>query len=445
MPRLKSLLVGGGDGFSRVGIAVMGVRVGAAGLALAAQVLAARLIGPDGFGAYALVVVWLVLLGHTATVGTNQLICRFVAAYHSQGDAGAVAGLLRFSLAMGSCAALFISLLALGIVHFAIPGMSPDMVILATLGLLAVPLFTVQEFLEAVSRGLDKPLLGIGPAMVLRHLAIIVGVGVVILTGGTADALTVMGFTIAGMVVSVALQYGLVRGQLKAVMGTAKPVYKIRYWLKTALPISLLDAAETLFNNADILILGLFVPPHIVAFYFAATRLAQVLAYVPYGISAATAQKYARLAARGERGRLDELVGSVTALSTTLVGIGALALWVGAPALLSLFGPDYVVAAGVVPILAFGLVAASALGPGEDILTMLGEERACALGFLIALAVTVGLNFLLIPIWGMTGAALATVAGLATRGVLLACLAWARLGMVLPIGMAGLGKRKVVA
>jgi O-antigen/teichoic acid export membrane protein len=443
--KLKALFARRADGFSHAGIAVMGVRVGAAGLALAAQVLAARLIGPDGFGSYALVMVWLVLLGHTATVGTNQLICRLVAAYRAQEDAPAIAGLLRFSLALAGGAALAISGLALGVVHFAPFGLSPEMTLLATLGLLIVPLLMVQDFLEAIARGLDKPILGIGPAMFVRHLAIISGVGVVFLTGGSADALTIMGFTIAGVVVSVAVQYGLVRGQLRETIGVAKPVYKVRYWTRTALPIALLDAAETLFNNADVLILGLFAPPEIVAFYFAATRIAQVLGYVPYGISAATAQKYASLAARGEQARLHQLIEYATFASTALTSVGALVLWAGAPALLSLFGPDYTVAAGVVPILALGLVAASALGPGEDVLTMLGEERACAMGFLVALGVTVGLGFALIPNWGMTGAALATAAGLTVRGLVLSSLAWARLGVVLPIGMARIGKKRAVA
>lgn len=33
-----------------------------------------------------------------------------------------------------------------------------------------------------------------------------------------------------------------------------------------AMPVALIDASEVLFHNADILILGLFAPPEIVAF-----------------------------------------------------------------------------------------------------------------------------------------------------------------------------------
>jgi O-antigen/teichoic acid export membrane protein len=63
---------------------------------------------------------------------------------------------------------------------------------------------------------------------------------------------------------------------------------------------------------------------------------------------------------------------------------------------------------------------------------MLGQERVCSLAFLSALAVNIALNFALIPLLGLTGAAIATVSALALRGALLAYFARVRLGLVLP-------------
>lgn len=425
-------------GFSRTGIAVIGLRMGAAALALLAQVAAARLIGPEAFGSYALILVWLLLLGHGSTAGTNQLVCRFVSAYAAKGDADAALGLLRFALALALSGSAVVTLAALAVVHFGPLALSPQMILLATIAFLVVPLLVLQEFLEAIARGLDRPLLGIGPAMLLRHLAILAGVGFVLATGGSADAVTVMGFTVGGLVASVAVQYLLLQGALRKMLAGAKPRYRIGYWFRIAMPVALLDASEMLFHNADILILGLFAPPEIVAFYFAATRLAQILSYVPYGVSAATAQKYAALAATGDLGRLQTLIGAATALSTGLALAGALFLWLFAGPLLTLFGSGYEAATAVVPILCLGIVLACALGPGEDVLTMMGAERLCALAFALALVVNIGLNFALIPTMGMAGAAMASAAALAVRGILLAVFAYGMLGMVLPAGFARL-------
>jgi O-antigen/teichoic acid export membrane protein len=212
----------------------------------------------------------------------------------------------------------------------------------------------------------------------------------------------------------------------------ARPQYKLSQWFKTALPMAGADITEMLLLNADILILGLFVEPEIVAYYFAATRLAQILAYVPYGATAATAQKYAALAAPADRPELQSLIGKTATLATTATAIAALMLALLAGPLLSLFGEGYATAAPVVAVLSLGILLSCAFGPGEDVLNMLGEERLCSLGFLLALAVNITLNFALIPFFGIVGAAIATVSALALRGALLAYFAKVRLGLVLP-------------
>jgi O-antigen/teichoic acid export membrane protein len=242
-----------------------------------------------------------------------------------------------------------------------------------------------------------------------------------------------MGFTVAGLIASTAIQFFLIRSSVTQLIGDAKPHYQNWFWFKTAMPIAVLDASDVLFNNADILVLGMFAPPEIVAYYFAATRLAQILGYVPYGITAATAQKYSALAARQDRVGLQKLISSVAVTGTAVTTLAALVLWALAAPLLSLFGADYQAAALVVPILCCGLIAVCAFGPGEDVLTMLGEERVCSAVFAFVLIANLGLNFLLIPLWGMIGAAVATSTALALRGALLAWFAHKRLGLALPI------------
>jgi O-antigen/teichoic acid export membrane protein len=78
------------------------------------------------------------------------------------------------------------------------------------------------------------------------------------------------------------------------------------------------------------------------------------------------------------------------------------------------------------------MVVACLLGPGEDVLNMLGEERLCAVAFVIALVANVAAAFVLIPMIGPMGAAIAVVLGFAVRGVMLSLFAYRRLGLVLP-------------
>lgn len=426
----------GAGGFSLSGITIIAIRITGAGLGFAAQALASRLIGAEQFGYYALAFVWLLLLGHGATAGTNQLICRFLATYRERGDKNPAAGLLRFAFLMAGTVAALTALIAIAIVHSGFVAVDAEFVVLASLAFAAIPLLVLQDFLEAIARGMDRPGLGIAPAMLMRHLAILVGAGSLLMLGKDATAMTVMTMTIAGLLASVAIQFALLYGRLRVELRGAKPAYESAMWFRTALPIALLDATDVLFNNADILILALFAPPEIIAFYYAATRLVQLLGYVPYGISAATAQKYAMLAERGDRTSLQALISAATALSTALALAGTIVLAVTGGYLLLVFGEGFDAAATVLPVLCLGIVLICAFGPGEDVLTMLGHERICSATFIIFVGVNIALNFALIPAFGMMGSAAATATALGLRSAVLAWFAHRRTGLFLPLSIA---------
>ena len=101
------------------GISIVAIRIAGAGIALLAQILAARMLGADEFGRYSLVLVWLLVLGYAATAGSNQLICRHVAQYRQSEDRERLAGLLRASLASIIGVAVLLALAAVAVVSLA--------------------------------------------------------------------------------------------------------------------------------------------------------------------------------------------------------------------------------------------------------------------------------------------------------------------------------------
>jgi O-antigen/teichoic acid export membrane protein len=422
------------DGLNGAG--VLAVRLGGAALAYAAQVIAARYLGQDGFGIYALALVWLTLLGHLSTFGTNQAVTRHVAQALATGDVGEVRGFLVFGLAFVAAAGL-----AVGGIAAALLVLAPGLVEAAhvwplALAVLATPLLALQDNLESFARAFDRPMAGIAPPYLIRHGAAIAIFGALATSGLVPSPALAVGAALAALGISLAVQAAL----LVRIVGGRVPAgprrYRVRAWMRTALPVALVDGTEILLLNADVLLVGLFQPPHMVAAYFAASRLAQILDYVRYAASAATAQRFAALEALGRRAELQRLVGYATNATSAVTLLAALALVAAGEPLLRLFGPDFTVAAPILPILAGGILAACLFGPGEDILSMLGAERACAAVFAAALGLNLALGFALIPAFGLTGAALATALTLVARSVALAWIAYRRLGLVLPFGFA---------
>ena len=70
-------------------------------------------------------------------------------------------------------------------------------------------------------------------------------------------------------------------------------------------------------------------------------------------------------------------------------------------------------------ILAIGLLARAAVGPVERLLTMLGEQRICAAVYAFAFVVNLALCVVLIPRYGIEGAAASTATALIAESVLL--------------------------
>jgi len=247
--------------------------------------------------------------------------------------------------------------------------------------------------------------------------------------GAPADPWVAVACTLFATVTAVVAQVAALRRKLRRELPPGGRAYRARDWALATLPMGCADLTLILFGFVDVLALGLFVPPGEVGVYFAATRLLQFEVFAQSAATAATAPRFAEAWARGDHGLLRQLVRNTARLTALAsLGIGA-GLLVVAPLLLSMFGPGFASSVGLLAILVGGVLVQSAFGPAEDLLNMLGAERACALVSLAALILAVVLNLTLIPLHGVMGAAIAMALAMAARGGALALAARARLGL----------------
>jgi O-antigen/teichoic acid export membrane protein len=101
--------------------------------------------------------------------------------------------------------------------------------------------------------------------------------------------------------------------------------------------------------------------------------------------------------------------------------------------MLMLFGPDFDAGYPLLFLLVVGVVARSAVGPAESLLTMTGNENICAFVYAMTLALNIALSVLLIPAFGLWGAAIATTASMVFEAAALSFTVWKRLGIVMAI------------
>ena len=139
-------------GPQRAALTVFAIRVGSAGFAYGAQVLAARLMGWDAYGIFASVWVWTAMLGHTLTLGLSQGACRFVPGDQAQGDLDLARGYIRAGALVTGGAALAVACLGAALLALEPDLFAPAYRAPIVVALCVMPLFALQDYLEGVAR-----------------------------------------------------------------------------------------------------------------------------------------------------------------------------------------------------------------------------------------------------------------------------------------------------
>ena len=247
------------------------------------------------------------------------------------------------------------------------------------------------------------------------------------------DALVLSASLLAGM---LALQFWNAprRGYVLAPQrGVTRSYWRERGKVSTWLLLGALIETATL--NADVILVGLMLNLESSGIYFNAFRTAGLMTLFTFAIELVIAPMVAQHYHAGEMRKAQ----AITALAAgagfafSLVIFAAFAGW--GEWILSFFGPAYAEGALVLVLLAFGLLFDAATGPSKIVMMMTGHERAYVVIFGSIMAVGFLVQFLVIPAYGIVGAAAANMG--ARIVAQLAIALWCRLRIGLDTSILG--------
>ena len=405
------------------------VRCVSAGLLYLTQIAMARWMGQTEYGIYVFLWTCVLLISGLSHLGMNLGIIRLIAVHREAGDLERLRGVIYggriFALLMGTLVALtgWAALALLG------PRISTSYHDAALLALVCVPLYAMTDLQDGIGRGHRWIATALLPPYVLRPLLLLVVMTAAWASGAQMVATTAALAAITATWVTALVQAWFVNRHTLAAYGRGAKRHEPRQWLAASLPMLAISGCEILLQNTDVLVLSRFTSPADVAVYYAAGKTMALIMFIHYAVGSATASRFASLKARGDEAGLCLAVreavrwtfGPSLAAAITILALGK--------PLLSLFGPAFVEGYPVMAILVFGYLARSAMGPAEFLLNMLGEQKRCAISMMMAAALGIALNFALVPLYGITGAAIATATALATAALLNAYMARAYLGL----------------
>jgi O-antigen/teichoic acid export membrane protein len=175
---------------------------------------------------------------------------------------------------------------------------------------------------------------------------------------------------------------------------------------KFAAPRALAGVFGVLITWLDVLLVGLLASTRDAAIYAAVSRLLLLGAYTLQAISLAVASQFSELIAAGQLGRVERLY-RVSTWWMMAVSWPLYTLYLAfAPVLMSIFGPAYVDGQWALVILALAGLFNLCTGNVTLLLLMTGHSVLNLANSAVMLAVNVGLDLLLIPAYGINGAAL---------------------------------------
>jgi O-antigen/teichoic acid export membrane protein len=190
------------------------------------------------------------------------------------------------------------------------------------------------------------------------------------------------------------------------------------FWSYTA-PRAAAQICQTALQRADIILIAALASARDAAIYTAATRFMVVGLLGAQAVQQVMQPAVSRLLALSDRAMARRVFAVCTTWTVALTWPVHLAVSTAAPAYLSVFGPGYANAGeATTVILASAMLLTTATGPVDVMLLMAGRSGLSLANNAAALVIDLGLNLLLIPRFGIAGAATAWAAALAARNLL---------------------------
>jgi O-antigen/teichoic acid export membrane protein len=397
---------------------VFGIRIVGLGAAFLMNIALARLIGVEGFGLFSFAVSFLLILEVVAIFGLDGVLVREVAASRERGQLGRIKGLILFCGGAILLLSLLAAALTYGVVSFVLPPSWPYATTLL-IAVIALPASALLLGATAVLEAHRQPLIGQIIGAVLRPSFIL----------GSALVLAYYGWTITAEIAALIFvaAYGLgfifaagyllyhLGGHLKSVSADVTP----KPWLLAAAGFVFTNAAFIITEQTDVMMLAALSDPASVGIYRSAARYAQLVSFALLAAMPPLRPMISAAFARGDRPTLHYACKRVALIAMVLgLPISLALIFLGKP-LMALYGEAFTQGSTALVILVSGQFLNILAGPVGVLMTMTGHERKVAAAVGVSACCNILLNALLIPMFNLEGAAIATAVSLGVWNILM--------------------------
>jgi O-antigen/teichoic acid export membrane protein len=285
-----------------------------------------------------------------------------------------------------------------------------DTAVAVAIGSAAVPLLALTFLFGAVANVRRRFLLASLPEFLLRPVGMLLVVATLAWLGvvpGVPMLLSV--FAILCLGVTIIQAGGLGRRQIFPPLHSGVSAHRTRLWRTSAYPLVTISLFTALFADVAVIAATPFLARGDLAVFAICLKISLLIGFaiqvVHQTVMPAVAEDLHR---RRNAAALARLSGANHAIAAAMLIAGVLVMLTG-DRVLALFGPSFAAAHPVLAILVAGQIVRALAGPASQMLTIVGSQRHVIVACPLALVLLGAANAVLIPHYGMIGAAVAVL------------------------------------
>lgn len=388
----------------------------------------AYFLGAEGVGIYSLFVSIVTLIGTFAALGLGFSTLRFVGELKANNNEGALTDLYNKMLLIVIPVAVVTSVVLYFLKSYFAALFNIDSQSLLNVAIIiAIPFFAVYLVNIRFLQALNEIKLFEFFRSIYRPLSITV-LTVVVINYFTDVLLPVWFYVIATGLATIFLTL-LIYKKLDALKTDYYENINFKQILSVSLPLMLVSFGSILMAHIDNIMIGYFMNTEAVGIYAVAFKIAYVASLVLIAINTVMASKISEQYYSKDITSLKKSIH----FATTIVALGTfpivLIIIIFPEYLLMAFGDEFTVGSTVLIYIAVGQLINALSGSVGILLSVTGHQVVVRNIIWITVIINVSLNYTLIPIYGIEGAAIATAISLAFQNIIMVLFAYKKLGI----------------
>lgn len=382
------------------------VKMTGAGLVFISNILLARMLGADEYGFYVYVLSLMLVLVLAGKFGLESTSIRYVAAYNANKEWGLLQGFFRWSSRIATASSIAVAIVGFTTVLLFGARDQERMLLLFSISFFLIPFTALLIVRSAVLQGFKKVVMAQGPISILLPILLVAGVFAVWLASdGKAGAVSAMSVHLFATGISLGVVFYFTHLSFPQEAMYVDTKYRTKEWTSTAFSLLAISGFFVVIEQTDIIIVGLFHGATNSGVYAAANKVASLIASGLIIVNVIAAPMISHLYVLGNIVELKRVVRLASIFSFGIaLPVGAIIFLCGGW-IMTLFGSRFSEGYTALIILTIGQLVNALAGSVGFFMTMTGKEKAMAWIAGSCAVLNVALNFILIPPFGMEGAA----------------------------------------